>query len=73
MNKRVYALVKTASKITADNYPESLGQLMICNAPWVFTGVWSMIKGWIDEVTRKKINIVGGGYTKELLKYIDED
>lgn len=32
-----------------------------------------MIKGWLDEVTRNKIQIVGGGYTKELLKYIEED
>lgn len=46
---------------------------MICNAPWVFTGVWAMVKGWLDEVTRKKIHIVGGSYSKELLKYIDED
>lgn len=73
MNKRVYALVQHASKITQDFYPESLGQLMIVNAPWVFTGVWTIIKGWLDEVTRNKIQIVGGGYTKELLKYIDED
>lgn len=46
---------------------------MIVNSPWVFTGVWAMIKGWLDEKTRKKIQIVGGGYTKELLKFVDKE
>lgn len=55
MNKRVYALVQLGSKIAQDYYPEQLGQLMITNAPWVFTGVWAVVKAWIDEKTRKKI------------------
>lgn len=46
---------------------------MIANAPWVFTGVYSAIKGWIDEKTRKKIKIIGGTYKQELLKDIDAD
>ena len=46
---------------------------MIVNAPMLFTGVWALIKGWLDEKTREKIQIVGGGYTKKLLQYIDED
>mmetsp|Transcript_8522 Transcript_8522/g.13122 ORF Transcript_8522/g.13122 Transcript_8522/m.13122 type:complete len:176 (-) Transcript_8522:58-585(-) len=73
MNKRVYSLVQQASKISQDYYPEQLGQLMICNSPYLFTGVWAIIKGWLDEVTREKIQILGGGYKKTLLKYVDED
>jgi hypothetical protein len=46
---------------------------MIVNAPWAFTAVWTMCKGWLDEKTRAKVNILGGGYTKKLLEYIDED
>lgn len=46
---------------------------MIVNAPWVFTGIWTIVKGFLDEKTRKKIQIVGGSYKKELLKYVDED
>lgn len=46
---------------------------MIVNAPWAFTAVWSIAKGWLDEKTRAKVNIIGGGYTKELLKFVDED
>ena len=55
MNKRMYALIGHASKITQDNYPESLGQMFIVNAPWAFTAVWSIIKAFLDEVTRNKI------------------
>ena len=55
MNKRVYSLVQHASKITQDYYPESLGQLLIVNAPYLFSGVWAIVKGWLDEKTRKKI------------------
>lgn len=46
---------------------------MICNAPWAFTALWTIAKGWVDEKTRQKINILGGSYLKELLKFIDED
>ena len=46
---------------------------MIVNAPMLFTGVWAVVKAWLDEKTREKIQIVGGGYTKKLLQYIDED
>ena len=46
---------------------------MIVNAPWVFTGVWAVVKAFLDEKTRKKIMLVGGSYKKELLKYVDEN
>ena len=46
---------------------------MISNAPIIFTGVYAIVKVWINEKTRKKINIVGGSFKKELLKDIDED
>ena len=46
---------------------------MIANAPWVFTGIWAIVKNFLDEKTRKKIMIIGGSYKKELLKYVDED
>lgn len=46
---------------------------MIVNAPWAFTAVWSIAKGWLDEKTRAKVNILGTSYLKELLKHVDED
>ena len=73
-NKRTQALVKLGSQIAQDYYPEQLGQMMIVNAPWVFTGIWAVVKAFLDEKTRKKIQIHGGSaYKKELLKYVDPD
>ena len=43
------------------------------NAPYVFSGVWTVIKGFIDEKTRAKIKLVSNGHTKLLLDLIDED
>ena len=55
MGQKARGLVQNASKISQDNYPEQLGQLMIVNAPYVFSGVWKIVKVWLDEKTREKI------------------
>jgi hypothetical protein len=34
-----------------------MGKLVVCNAPMLFTGMYALVKGWIDEKTRKKISI----------------
>jgi hypothetical protein len=47
--------------------------MFIVNSPMLFTGVWSLIKGWLDEKTRNKISILGGGYAKKLLEYVDAE
>ena len=36
-----------------------MGKMIVTNAPAIFTGIYSLIKGWIDEKTRKKISLVG--------------
>ncbi|KXS15297.1 CRAL/TRIO domain-containing protein [Gonapodya prolifera JEL478] len=51
-------------------YPESLGVLLIVNAPWVFSGVWKIISPWIDPVVRSKIQFCSGA---ELPTWIDKD
>jgi len=71
MSSQVYNFVQLASKIGQDYYPEILGQMFIINAPMLFTGVWAMIKPWIDEKTRNKIKILGSKYEKEIFEVID--
>ena len=46
---------------------------MIVNAPMTFTTVWSMIKAWLDEKTREKIQIKVSKYKETLLKYVDAE
>jgi hypothetical protein len=67
---QVYSYVRQASVISQNYYPERLGKLYMINAPWGFSTVWSVVKGWLDPVTVSKINILGSGYKSELLKQI---
>lgn len=66
----VYGYLREASNMSQNYYPERLGKLYVINAPWGFSGVWNVVKGWLDPVTVAKINILGGGYQSELLKQI---
>jgi len=73
MSKQVYNFIQLASKIGQDNYPEILGNMFIINAPMLFSGIWTMIKPWLDEKTRNKIKIIGSNFQKELYEYIDPE
>ncbi|KRW99487.1 CRAL-TRIO domain [Pseudocohnilembus persalinus] len=73
MSKTVYNFIQLASKVAQDNYPEILGRMFIVNAPMLFTGIWQIIKPWLDEKTRNKITIMGGKYKEKLLELIDAE
>jgi hypothetical protein len=66
----VYSYVRQASVISQNYYPERLGRLYIINAPWGFSTVFSVVKGWLDPVTVEKIHVLGGGYQKEILAQV---
>lgn len=66
----VYSYVKQASAISQNYYPERLGRLYLINAPWGFSGVFNVVKGWLDPVTVEKIHVLGSGYQKELLAQV---
>ena len=59
--------------MASDNYPETMGNLFIVNAPMMFSGIWKVAKGFLDERTRKKIEVKGGSFYKTLLEYADEE
>ncbi|CAK5275918.1 unnamed protein product [Mycena citricolor] len=67
---RVKDYVSKATDIGQNRYPESMGKFYIINAPWAFSAVWSIIKPWLDEVTVKKIDIIGSSYKDKLLAQI---
>lgn len=66
----VYSNIQRVSAISQNYYPERLGKMYLINAPWGFSTIWSVVKGWIDPVTAKKIHILGSGYQSELLAQI---
>ncbi|TKA74667.1 Sec14 cytosolic factor [Cryomyces minteri] len=69
----VYSYVGSASAISQNYYPERLGKLYIINAPWGFSGVFSIVKKFLDPVTVSKIHVLGSGYEKELLSQVPKE
>jgi hypothetical protein len=66
----VYSYVRQASAMSQNYYPERLGKMYLINAPWGFSTVFSVIKGWLDPITVEKIHVLGAGYQKELLDQV---
>lgn len=72
LSKQVYNFIQIASKLAQENYPEILGRMFIVNAPMLFSGIWAIIKPWIDEKTRNKITIIGSGFKDKLLEIVSK-
>jgi len=70
---QVYGYLQRASGISQNNYPERLGKLYIINAPWGFSGVFAVIKRFLDPVTVNKIHVLGSGYKSELLSQVPKE
>ncbi|KAI1501559.1 CRAL-TRIO domain-containing protein [Biscogniauxia marginata] len=51
-----YTPVKFMIKCFEANYPESLGVVLVHKAPWVFQGIWKIVRGWLDPVVASKVN-----------------
>ncbi|KAK4552759.1 cytosolic factor, phosphatidylinositol/phosphatidylcholine transfer protein [Recurvomyces mirabilis] len=69
----VYGYLQRASGISQNYYPERLGKLYIINAPWGFSGIFSVIKRFLDPVTVAKIHVLGSGYKSELLGQVPKE
>lgn len=66
-----YAPVKYLIKCFEAHYPESLGVCLVHKAPWVFQGIWSIIKGWLDPVVASKIHFTRSA--EELAEFIAKE
>uniref|UniRef100_A0A7S1TLG4 CRAL-TRIO domain-containing protein n=1 Tax=Erythrolobus australicus TaxID=1077150 RepID=A0A7S1TLG4_9RHOD len=49
---------KQALKLFGDHYPERLASVIVLDSPLVFSGLWRVLKQWIDPQTHKKIQFV---------------
>ncbi|PSK54067.1 Sec14 cytosolic factor [Elsinoe australis] len=70
---QVYGYLQKASGISQNYYPERLGKLYVINAPWGFSGAFSVVKKFLDPVTVAKIHVLGSGYKSELLRQVDAE
>ncbi|KAK9839865.1 hypothetical protein WJX81_007319 [Elliptochloris bilobata] len=57
-------------ELLQSHYPERLSALWFINAPWIFWGVWRMVRPFIDAKTREKIAFLGSARAPELREAI---
>lgn len=63
-----YTPVKFMIKCFEANYPESLGIVLVHKAPWLFQGIWKIIRGWLDPVVASKVHFTNN--KKEMEEFI---
>lgn len=62
-----YAPVKFMIKCFEANYPESLGVVLVHKAPWIFQGIWKIIRGWLDPVVASKVHFTNDREMEEFV------
>ncbi|KAI5739077.1 CRAL-TRIO domain-containing protein C3H8.02 [Diaphorina citri] len=66
-----YQMIKNLIWLLSRHYPERLGVCLILNSPTLFSGCWTVIRGWLDEKTSSKVTFV---YNEmDLCKYLIPD
>jgi hypothetical protein len=70
-----FTFIKHLASIDSDHYPERLGRCVIINAPKTLSISWKVIKTFLDDVTKKKVQILSDRkeWLPVLLEFIDED
>jgi len=58
MRHGAMGFVKIVTAIDQQHYPERLACILIINAPRLISLCWSVIKRWLDPVTRDKVQIL---------------
>lgn len=64
-------IAKMTTVIARDNYPEMLRKMVIVNSPWVFNGLWWILKALLPQRTIDKVSINGASFEEELFKEVD--
>ena len=44
--------------------------MYVVNAPLLFSGLWKVIKTFLDEKTKQKIKILGSSFEKDLTQFV---
>ena len=65
--------MQSKSKELQEHYPEIAYKVMIINAGFLFTGLWNVIKLFLNKLTQEKIIILGNNYIPELMKHTTLD
>jgi hypothetical protein len=66
-----YPFLKQAIHVLQNYYPERLGRVCLLDPPWMFRAVWAVVKPWLDERTRDKVQFMSGDYKKQLQAFVE--
>lgn len=66
-------VLKATTHIDQSYYPERLFRLFFINAPTSFSTLWSGIKLFLDNATKKKVHIYADSFKPHLLEIISPD
>lgn len=70
----VLDILKSQGKHDEKYYAEGLYRLYVVNCPTIISAIWNIVKFWIDERTRTKVNFIKPAETaKTLLEVIDAE
>ena len=58
--------------LASDNYPELLRKCIMINTPWLFSTVWTLVKGWLAAKTVEKISMVGTDFKGAVMEEVEE-
>lgn len=48
-----------------------MGILVVINAPYTFSAIWTAVRPWLSKETQDKVQIFSNDYTPFLLEHID--
>lgn len=70
-----YSFLKGMAELDSLHYPERLGAIYVVNSPKMLSVAWRIIRSWLDERTKTKINILGdiNEFGPILREIMDED
>ena len=72
-SNEVWDALKLTNELTSANFPESLGILIVINAPLYFRVVWGLVKKFVDPRTFAKFRLFGSDYHTDLHQYVHPD
>ena len=55
---RAMGVLQDMASIDALHYPERLAAIVVVNAPALLASAWAVISSWLDEATRRKVQIL---------------
>ncbi|THH03040.1 hypothetical protein EW145_g6578 [Phellinidium pouzarii] len=66
-------LVRDSFQMSQDYFPETMGLLVVINAPYSFAAIWNAVRPWVAKETQDKVRIFGADYKPFLLEHIDAE